>query len=250
MVRTLLVRGMLIGILAGLLTFGFLKLYGEPQVDVAIAFETQMDLAKEAAERAKGMPVHEEPELVSRPVQAGIGLFTGVMVYCTAFGGLFGLVFAYAYGRVPGLLTPQAVSLLLAVAGFIAIYAVPNLKYPANPPSIGDPATIKMRTALYFIMIAISIAAMIGAFAFRRLLVERFGDWNANFIVAAYYLVIVVIAGLLLPTVNEVPQQFPAVVLWKFRMASLGAQLILWTTLGVVFGASAERLFIADRARA
>ena len=250
MVRTLLVRGMLVGILAGLLTFGFLKVYGEPQVDIAIAFETQMDLAKEAVERSKGMPVLEEPELVSRHVQAGLGLFTAVMVYCTAFGGLFGLAFAFAYGRVPGLFAPQAVSLMLAVAGFVAIYLVPNLKYPANPPSIGDPATIKIRTALYFSMIAISVAAMFGAFAFRRLLVGLFGDWNANFIVAAYYLVIVVIAGFLLPAVNEVPVQFPAVVLWKFRMASLGAQFILWATLGVVFGASAERAFVGERVRA
>ncbi len=250
MVRTLLVRGMLTGILAGLLTFGFLKLYGEPQVDIAIAFETQMDLAKEAAARAKGVAVQDQPELVSRQVQAGIGLFTAVMVYCTAFGGLFGLVFAFAYGRVSGLLAPQAVSLMLAAVGFVAIYLVPNLKYPANPPSIGDPATIRMRTALYFIMIAISIAAMIGAFALRRLLIVRCGDWNANFIVAAYYLVIVVIAGFLLPAVNEVPQQFPAVVLWKFRMASLGAQCILWATLGVLFGVAAERALAAGRVRA
>jgi predicted cobalt transporter CbtA len=243
MVRTLLVRGMLTGILAGLLTFGFLKLFGEPQVDVAIAFETQMDLAKQAAERAKGMPVAEEHELVSRKVQAGIGLFTAVMVYCTAFGGLFGLAFAFAYGRVPGAFTPQAVALMLAVAGFVAVYLVPDLKYPANPPSVGDPQTIGMRTALYFIMMAISIAAMIGAMAFRRLLVARFGDWNANVMVAAYYIVIVVAAGLLLPAVNEVPSDFPAVVLWKFRVASIGAQFIMWATFGMLFGALAERAF-------
>jgi hypothetical protein len=44
--------------------------------------------------------------------------------------------------------------------------------------------------------------------------------------------------------------QFPAVVLWKFRMASLGAQFILWATLGVLFGASAERALAAGRVRA
>jgi hypothetical protein len=156
MVRTLLVRGMLTGILAGLLAFGFLKLYGEPQVDRAIAFETQMDEAKAAAERAKGMAVEEMPELVSREVQAGIGLFTAVMVYSTAFGGLFGLAVAFAYGRIPGPLTARGVAALLAAMGFVAIYLVPNLKYPANPPSVGDPETIRIRTALYFIMIAIS----------------------------------------------------------------------------------------------
>jgi predicted cobalt transporter CbtA len=241
MVRTLLVRGMLVGILAGLLTFGFLKVYGEPQVDIAIAFETQQDIARENAERAKGVTVEERPELVSRQVQAGLGLFTAVMVYATAFGGLFALVFAFAYGRVPGVLTPQAVSLLLAAMGFVAVYLVPSLKYPANPPSVGDPQTIGMRTALYFLMIAVSIVAMIGAFALKRLLVRRFGDWNASVIVAAYYIVIVAIAGLLLPAVNEVPTEFPAVVLWKFRVASIGAQFIMWATLGLVFGMLTER---------
>src|SRR5277367_2715701 len=75
MVRTLLVRGMLVGIVAGLLSFGFLKVYGEPEVDRAIAFETQQDEAKAAADKAKHMHMseEEEPELVSRPLQAGLG---------------------------------------------------------------------------------------------------------------------------------------------------------------------------------
>jgi hypothetical protein len=241
MVRTLLVRGMLVGILAGLLSFGFLKIYGEPQVDRAIAFETQMDEAKAAAERAKGMNVEEEPELVSRKVQAGIGLFTAVMVYSTAFGGLFALVFAFACGRMPGAFTPRGISLLLAAIGFVAIYVVPNLKYPANPPSVGNPATIGIRTALYFGMIAISIAVMACSVSLKRLLVPRYGDWNASLMAATFYIVLVIIAGLVLPAINEVPEGFPAVVLWKFRMASLGAQVIMWTTLAFVFGAAAQR---------
>jgi hypothetical protein len=157
----------------------------------------------------------EEPELVSRPVQAGLGLFTAVLVYSVAFGGLFGLAFAFAYGRMPGALTPQALSALLAATGFIAIYLVPNLKYPSNPPSVGDPETIGARTALYFVVIAISLAAMIGSARLKRLFVGRAGEWNANLIAAASYIVVVAIASLLLPTVNEVPEEFPAVVLWK-----------------------------------
>jgi hypothetical protein len=212
MVRSLLVRGMLVGIVAGLLSFAFLKIYGEPQVDIAVAFETQMEAAKAASAGASS--IEEGPELVSRRVQAGLGLFTAVMVYSVAFGGLFGLALAFAYKRMPGAVTPQGVSLLLAAAGFVAVYLVPNLKYPANPPSVGNPETIGMRTALYFVVIAISIAAMIGAFSLKRLLAHRFGDWNSTLAVAAYYIVIVAIAGLLLPAVNEVPEQFPAVVLW------------------------------------
>ena len=250
MVRTFLVRGMLVGIVAGLLCFGFLKVYGEPEVDRAIAFETQTDEAKAAAEKAKGMNMAEDQELVSREVQAGLGLFTAVMVYCTAFGGLFGLAFAFAYGRVFGALTVQGVSTLLAAAGFDAIYLIPNLKYPANPPSVGEPETIGTRTALYFSMIAISIAAIIGAAALKRRLVPRFGHWNANLTAAACYLVLVVIAGLLLPVVNEVPAEFPAVVLWKFRVASMGSQLIMWATFGLLFGALTQRDLMVDRSHA
>jgi hypothetical protein len=248
MVRTLLVRGMLIGIVAGLISFGFLKVYGEPQVDRAIAFETQMDEAKAAVAKMHGMAMPEEPELVSRSVQAGLGLFTAVMVYSAAFGGLFGLAFAFAYGRVSGTLSPQVLAALLALTGFIAIYLVPNLKYPANPPSVGNPETIGIRTALYFGMIAISLAAMIGAVAFKRMLTAHYGGWNATLMVAAYYIAVMIAAGLVLPTINEVPEGFPAVVLWKFRVASMGAQIIMWATLGLLFGALTQRAVALRRA--
>jgi predicted cobalt transporter CbtA len=247
MVRTLLLRGMLVGVIAGLLCFGFLKIVGEPPVDRAIASEAELEEAKAQAAAqalvAKGItaPKEEpEPELVSRPVQAGIGLFTGVMVYSAAIGGLFALVFAAVYGRVGGF-GPRATSALLAATCLIAVYVVPNLKYPANPPSVGDPGTIGIRTALYFAMVAISLLAMIGSVALRDRLCTRYGAWNASLIAGAAYLVVMTAVSLGLPAVNEVPKEFPAVVLWQFRIASLGAQLIMWATIGVVFGALTER---------
>jgi predicted cobalt transporter CbtA len=255
MVGTLLLRGTLIGIVAGLLCFSFLKIVGEPQVDRAITFETQLDEAKAQAAAqaliAKGLPAPKEepePELVSRRVQSGIGLFTGVMIYNMAFGGLFALAFALAYGRM-GDFGPRATSAVLAVAGLIAVYIVPNLKYPANPPAVGDPATIGMRTALYFSMIAISLAAMIAAGMLRLRLLPRYGAWNTFLIAAGAYLIVVIVVGLALPPINEVPAQFPAVVLWQFRVASFGAQLIMWATLGLVFGALTERAATATSAK-
>ena len=115
---------------------------------------------------------------------------------------------------------------------FVAIYLVPNLKYPANPPAVGEPETIGLRTALYFIMIAVSIAAMVASAALKRPLAVRFGDWNANVLIAACYVVVVAVAGLLLPAVNEVPDQFPAALLWQFRIASIGSQLLMWAAIG------------------
>src|SRR5580692_4006331 len=212
MVGTLLMRGMLVGVVAAILSFGFLKLVGEPAVDRAIAFETAMDEAKDKAKKddamAKGLPMpaeDNEPELVSRPVQAGVGLFTGVTVYNVAFGGLFALVFALCFRRM-GEFDARTTSALLAISCLVAVYVVPNLKYPANPPSVGDPETIGMRTGLYFAMIAISLAAMIASWMLRNRLIQRYGNWNATLIAAAAYLVVVVAVALALPGVNEVPE--------------------------------------------
>ena len=75
MVANLLVRGMLVGLVAGIIAFAFARTFGEPQVDWAIAFEESRSAAEAAA---AGKPVEAEPELVSRDTQANLGLFTGV----------------------------------------------------------------------------------------------------------------------------------------------------------------------------
>jgi Probable cobalt transporter subunit (CbtA) len=250
---SLLLRGMIVGFFAGLLAFGLLKTIGEPAVDKAIAFESAMDEAKAKAEHdaavARGEnpgPIVEEPELVSRAVQGGIGLFTGVMTYNMAFGGLFALAFALCYGRI-GDWSPRLTSAVVALSGFIAVYAVPILKYPANPPSIGNPDTIGLRTAIYFGMMLLSLASMIAAWNVRNRLVAEHGAWNATLIGAGVFVVAVVIFAFAMPPLDEVPEGFPAVVLWHFRMASLGAQAIMWTVIGLGFGVWVEHDFAAAK---
>src|SRR5262249_45670614 len=63
------------------------------------------------------MANHDEPELVSRPVQAGLCLFVSVLVYSVAFWRLFWVAFLFSYGRTSGALTPPAVLAFLAAAG-------------------------------------------------------------------------------------------------------------------------------------
>ncbi|WP_233807344.1 CbtA family protein [Paraburkholderia sp. HP33-1] len=240
MVGKLLVRGMLVGIVAGLLTFAFARIAGEPQVNQAISFEE-----KAAAARGEA----PEPEIVSRETQAGFGLLTGVLAYGAAFGGLFSLVFAYAYGRA-GTLSVRALSAWLALGAFISLVIVPNIKYPANPPSVGDPETIGMRTGLYFLMIAISLVTMVFSLKVRRRAVAKLGAWNGSIVAALVYVVIIAAVQLSMPVINEVPAAFPAVLLWKFRVAAIGMQVIMWTTIGLGFGAMVERsAFMRTNAR-
>jgi hypothetical protein len=139
------------------------------------------------------------------------------MVYSTAFGGLFALIFVFANGRA-STLVPRAFSTLLALSGFICFYLIPNLKYPANSPSAGHPDTTGIRTELYFAVMAFSIAAMAGAAILRKRLARPLGAWDAALIVAATYIVAVVVV--VMPPINEVPSDFPAVVLRNFRIDS------------------------------
>jgi predicted cobalt transporter CbtA len=244
--RDLLVRGMLVGILAGLLTFAFARTFGEPNVDRAIAFEDSMHAAEAKADAAAGKPVEEEVELVSRPTQAGIGLFTGVMMYSVAFGGLFALAFGVAWGRVRGL-GPKGLAALIAAVGYAVVVVVPQLKYPANPPSIGNPDTIGYRSELFFLMLLASLVAAGVATWLRAQFVRSLGAWNATLVAAVGFAVIIIAAMLVLPGINEVPEGFPAQTLWQFRVASLGTEAVLWLTLGLVFGYLTERQLTARR---
>src|SRR5215813_14111785 len=132
MMRMLLVRGMIAGLAAGALALVFAWIFGEPQVGHAIRFENQQ------ARLAGAVPA---PELVSRTIQETFGLALGVGLVGVALGGLFSIAFAVCYGRI-GQFGPRATSALVAIGGFTAIELVPFLKYPADPPSVGNPATI------------------------------------------------------------------------------------------------------------
>lgn len=226
----LLMRGMLAGLLAGLLAFAFAKVVGEPQVERAIAFEEHLTQAAGEA---------HEPQIVSRTIQSTVGLLTGILVYGSALGGMFALTFAFINGRLLRS-SPRLTAVLLAAVGFLVLYAVPYLKYPASPPSVGQPDTIAYRTELYFGMIVFSLAAMAIAISLGNRIVARHGAWNATLAGIATYLALAGTAAIVLPSINEVPEAFPSDLLWQFRLAALGTQVVLWTALALIFGLLVE----------
>ena len=163
-----------------------------------------------------------------------------------AVGGLFALVFAFAYGRMP-VTDPRALSAVLAGLGFVTIAVVPALKYPANPPSVGNPETIGMRTAAFFFLIAFSVAAMVLAVQIERRFHSRLGGWNAGLVAAAFFVIAIATASHFLPAFDEVPSRFPVTLMWKFRVAAMEMQLLLWAILGFLFGWLTERDIAARR---
>ena len=240
MLRTLLIWGLLAGLCGGLLATGFSEVAGEPAVNRAIAFESA---------QAKAAGQTEEPAIVTRGVQRSVGLLTAAVVFGVSMGGLFALAFAFAYGRV-GRASPARTALWLAAGAFLVVYLVPFLKYPANPPSVGDPDTIGKRTTLYFLMVVLSVLLAVATVILGKRLASRLGNWNATLAACAFFVLAIGLAYAFLPSFNEVPKDFSATLLWQFRLAALAVQLTLWTSFGLVFGVLAERVLAPKPAQA
>lgn len=226
-VRALLVRGMIAGLAAGVVAYLFARFFGEPPLDGGIAFEDAMAAASDG---------HAHEELVSRAVQANVGLGVAYVVYGVAIGGILALVFAVARGRLAPL-GSRSTAVVVTLLGFVSAALVPLVKYPANPPASTADGTIGSRTGLFLLMVVVSIALMVVAVVASQRLTPRLGRWNAVVAAGVGYLVVALVVGSLLPAVAETPADFPATVLYDFRAAALGAQVVVWGVFALVFGA-------------
>lgn len=255
--RAFLVRGLVAGLVAGLATFFVAYAVGEPSVATAITLEqaSSAGAGKGEAhehtheEEAAGGHTHAGDDAgvtVTRENQRSWGLLTGTLAIGLALGGVVALVAAASVGRMGRLLPGQSAA-LVALIGFVSFALVPFLKYPANPPAVGSGETIGDRTALYFGFVLLSVlAAVLATYAAVRLH-PAVGSHAAVVLGAVGYLAVVVAAGQVLPTVDEVGD-FPAATLWSFRIASLVTLATMWAVIGVVLSGLVSRLHAAESA--
>ena len=274
MEKRIIIRGVLVGALGGLLAFVFARIFAEPVIARAIDYENGRDAAKDALNAATGMPPMDMgPDLFSRTVQANVGIGFGMVLFGVAMGAIFAVVYCVCIGRV-GKISLRNLALLVAGGLFLSIYLVPFLKYPANPPTIGRPETIKDRGGLYLLMVLCSLLFLGGAVWLGKRLATRFGNWTATLLAAGAFLIAIGIVMFMLPSLGhlsanvseygsfatETPQPlkdhsgaivypgFPADDLYLFRLYSVGAQAILWATVGLCFAPMATRLLGSNAA--
>ncbi|HZC18330.1 MAG TPA: CbtA family protein, partial [Rubrobacteraceae bacterium] len=132
-------------------------------------------------------------------------------------------------------------SLSLAGAIFVGAFLIPFVKYPANPPTVGDPTTIGERTASYLTMVALSLLVVLAAWYAARALRARGTSAPLRHLTVGLGVVVVIGALFLILPAAPDPGEFPSGLLWSFRLSSLGTQLVFWTGLGVLFGLFCER---------
>jgi hypothetical protein len=268
LVSGLVLRAAGVGLLGGLVAFVFARIFAEPLIQRAVDYEGGRGEAEAALAAAAGEPVGAGgSELFSRAVQGNVGIGVGIILFGLAVGCFFGVAYCLAYGRV-GRVSARQLSLLVAGGGFLVLFLVPFLKYPANPPAVGNDATIAQRAGLYGVMVVACLVFGAAAIWLGQRLAPRFGTWNATLLAGLAFVVVIGLVMVLLPplgslsanagevgpALTETPQPlrdpsgaivFPGFdpdLLYYFRLYSVMAQALLWGVIGVAFAPLAERL--------
>lgn len=221
---TVLKAALVAGLAAGLTVALFHAVVTEPVIDQAIVLEEQ-----------HGAAGHQvDAPLVSRDTQRK-GLVVGFVLYGLVWASLLGVAYHLVRQRL-AIAGGLKVALLVALAGYWSVGLLPLLKYPANPPGVGDPETIAYRQALYVAFLGLSVAGTVVAVALgRRLGRGAAGSGLARLLTAA----LVVLVGVLLYAVmpaNPDPVELPADLVSSFRALSLAGLTLFWVVLGLLFG--------------
>ena len=241
----LLGRGLAAGGLAGLASGLFSLLLAEPLMDRAIRLEEKRSAAAEAHAHGngQGQGVHshaaEAEEVFTRGTQH-FGLVVTAVVVGLAVGVFFALAFALVHRADPTRRAWER-SVVFAGAGFLALSLLPALRYPANPPGVGDSGTVNERQALWVAALVIGVLGMVLAWQV-SVRAGRRGAGPAGRQLAAAGVVIATLAVLFLLPDNPDPVPVAATLLWDFRVLSLASHALLWAALGIAFALLPRRV--------
>lgn len=224
-IAIVLLSGCVAGVVHGLVNLAIV----EPYLDTAIGIENQNLFASGEED--------DTPEFWAeyysyRAWQKGGQLLAGAILG-TSVGALFGMVFAYSRNVLPGNHFVKK-ALVLALIMWTTLYIIPFAKYPANPPTVGDPETIILRQTLYLAFIAIS---GLGALGFYQLY-KRLDKKILAFVGYAVFISAVFVA---MPS-NPDPITAPENLVNSFRATSAIAVSVFWLAVGLILGVLWQKL--------
>ncbi len=221
-ISIVLVAGCFAGTIHGLANLAIV----EPYLDEAIGIENQNLFASgEEDDTVQFQVEYESYRIWQKGGQVLAGAILG-----TSIGALFGIVFALSRKILPGNHHVKKALVLSGIMWF-TVYLIPFLKYPANPPTVGDPDTVVLRAILYLSFIAISGFGAVGFYQLFKRLEKR-----KRIVALIGYGVFISAAFLLMPE-NPDEVTAPMDLVNGFRATSVIAVSIFWISIGIILGA-------------
>jgi hypothetical protein len=219
------------GFVAGLLVACFHLFATEPVLQQAINLET-------AHKTALGQL---ELEVFTRPEQQA-GLFLGYIMYGIGWGSLFGIICWFTFGQArlseAGKVSWKWFFVLLFIC-YWTLCLFPQLKYPANPPGVGDGMTIDIRQRLYLQGIFLSILGTVLALLLYHSLarLEEQGNISRHIRLLIVLLVYGLYAGIFWFLLPSYPITIPISMdlVMTFRWLSGIGVALFWYLLGTIF---------------
>ncbi len=123
-------------------------------------------------------------------------------------------------------------AVILASIIWIVIYLMPAIKYPANPPAVGDPDTIYYRQIIFVTYMLISGISALALALIRVRLTNSNNKIRRDAAIITSYSLIMFTAYMLMPN-NPDPINIDSSILLGFRVSSALTVLVLWLMLGL-----------------
>jgi len=115
----------------------------------------------------------------------------GAVIFGVILGLVLGVVLAVLHHRIAAR-NEFGRAARVAAAAFVALTLLPALKYPPNPPTVGDPDTIDQRTTSYLLFMVASILVVYLAWWLWGRLTAQGWDGAPRFAVTAGSFVVIV----------------------------------------------------------
>ena len=226
---------MVMGLIAGLFVAGYMNIFNVPVMEWAIDLEGQAALAEQSGEAEAELPLAWATTLGAQRVGMTLGLAV-VGVLCGAvFSGLYYLIRRAAPGW-----NPWAWAVIAGILGFWAVSMFTQIKYPLNPPGVGDEGTLLARQGYQFLVIAVStVSAALVVYAVGVVNRSAVGSdrWLRYASIGFGYAVVMLLLGFAVPNVRDAaPDWLPPALVIMFRTFTAVGHLLLWTgiSLGTV----------------
>jgi len=217
-----LVSGALAGTIHGVANLAIV----EPYLDTAIGIENQNLFASGEEEDTPEFWVEYD---AYRDWQKSGQVLAGAILG-TSMGALFGIVYALSRKALPAG-SDLKKTFTLAATMWFTIYIIPFLKYPANPPTVGDGETVVLRAILYLSFIAISGFGVVGFYQLYKRM-----EKSKKFVAFAGYAAFIAITFVLMPP-NPDEITAPMDLVNGFRAMSVVAVSVFWISLAFILGA-------------